>query len=285
VSNSTREDRSLERLAALLAMAEGSTNEAERAAFMDKAQRLATLHSIGLANARAHAQNKNKTANPISRTITIGPKGKKGLANYVILMDEIARANDVMITIAHNSTYVNLYGFEEDIEVTERLYGSVLHQMVAASEKYLATGQYKAETDWRQVRRYDPAMDFYYMDWDETPIPKQTARTNFQQEYANRIGSRLQTAKTQVEKEAEQQQEATTPLPAGTPGVALVLAGKKKSVKEYYDRTNNASGSWRGDSRNTAYSESARDAGKTAADRAHLNNPNTIGGARGEIGR
>jgi hypothetical protein len=272
------ENRSLERIAALLAKAEATDNDAERDAFMATAQRLATLHSIELATARAHARNKNKNASPVQRMVTIGPRRKHGLKNFVELMYQVATANDVLITIAHNSTFVNLFGFQEDIELAERLYGSLLHQMVAACERYLATGQYKNETALRRVRMYDYDLDMFYTDWGLGPTPKQTARTNFQQEYADRIGTRLWRAKKDTEKEVEKEEVSTDQAP----GVALVLAEKTKEVQAFYDATSNARGSWRG-ARTSAYSESASAAGRAAADRAQLSSPDAIRGTRGAI--
>lgn len=262
-------------------MAEGTDNEAEASAFMEKAQQLATLYSLSLAEARARAQDKNKAAKPVMRCITIGPAGKKGLANYVILMIEVARANDLVVTIARNSTYVNLFGFEEDIDLTQRLYGSLLHQMVTASENYLATREYETETVYRRVRKTD---DYYgsYTTWEHTAVPKQTARRNFQQAFADRIGARLRKAKKEAETQA---QEHEAELPAGTPGVALVLREKTKQIKEFYDRTSNARGSWKGGSRDVDYSQSAHTAGAAAAAHARLDSPSAIGGTRTAIGR
>ncbi len=122
----TTDDRSLERLAGLLAMAEGSDNEAERDAFMVRAQELSTLYSISLATARAHDTKKRNATTPLTRVVSIGERGKHGLKNYVELICEIARANNTKLTIAHNSTFVTLYGFVEDIDLTITLYGSLL---------------------------------------------------------------------------------------------------------------------------------------------------------------
>jgi hypothetical protein len=283
------ENRSLERLAGILAKAENTDNEAERDAYMEMAQKLSTLYSIGLATARAHAANRNQAAKPTNRRIPIGERGKRGLANYVQLMIEISRANNVEITIAHNSTFVYLWGFEEDIELTERLYGSLLQQMVAASEAWLKTGEYKTE----EMRRLVTKRDMWgstYKDWDWAPVPKTTARTNFQKAFAGRIGARLREAEREARMEAIHEDAAPRPGEPDNrdpeqPGTALVLAEKKKTVQDYFKQNSNARGTWKGSRNNGSGTvSSARNAGRSAADSARLSSPTAIGGARGALG-
>jgi hypothetical protein len=264
--------RPLERLAALLALAENTDNEAERDAFMEKAQKLSTLYSIGLATARAHAANKNRAVGPTSRCVSIGERGRRGLANYCHLMIAIADANNLEVTIAHNSTFVHLWGFEEDIELAQQLYGSLLQQMVAASERYLKTLKYRTETMWRQVTRTSP-QGYTYKDWDLAPVPKQTARTNFQQAFADRIGIRLLDAQKEATKEAI---ENDTPQSAGT---AVVLAEKAQAVELCYRENSNARGFWKG-GRHSGVVDSAREAGHAAANSARISSPSAIGGTR-----
>lgn len=120
-----------EKIAKLLAQAEGAGTEAEAQTFMDKAQQLATLHSIDLAKARHITVAKQRTA-PVTRTITIGVRGTKGLNTLVQLIIGIARANDVILNVAHNSTAVFAYGFAEDIDITEALFASLSVQMAHA---------------------------------------------------------------------------------------------------------------------------------------------------------
>lgn len=204
-------DRTLERIAALLAQAENAGTEAEAATFMEKAQQLATLRGIDLARARSHTKSK-ETTTPVQKTVVIGERGKKGLSTFTNLFLEIARANDIRCNIAHNHTRVYCYGFAEDIEAAEILYASLVVQMVDACEKFLATGEYKNETIYRQVYRKYSREDYYYygtkgyMDWEYVPVPKLTARINFQEAYGDRIGTRLSNAKhdaIQKEKERE----------------------------------------------------------------------------------
>ena len=70
------DDRMLARIAALLRQAEGTDNAHEAEAFMAAAQRLATMTSIDLAVARAHAATRTGAQTPTQRTITIGEPGE-----------------------------------------------------------------------------------------------------------------------------------------------------------------------------------------------------------------
>ena len=147
---SMRDDKLLTRIGGLLRQAEGTENEHEAEAFMAAAQRLATAASIDLALARAHDPAARKATAPITRQITVGKAGKRGLRTYVQLFVQIAQANDVTCDVASNSTFVIAYGFETDIDTCEALYTSLVIQMVAASDAYLKSGAYKGETA-RQV--------------------------------------------------------------------------------------------------------------------------------------
>ena len=160
------DDRMLARIAALLRQAEGTDNAHEAEAFMAAAQRLATMTSIDLAVARAHAATRTGAQTPTQRTITIGEPGSRGLRTYVQLFAAIAAANDVRCDVASNSTFVYAYGFAEDIDASHALYASLVVQMVRSCDAYLATGAHR-------------------------PTPTITARLNFQLAFGTRIGRRL----------------------------------------------------------------------------------------------
>ena len=67
-------------------------NAHEAEAFMAAAQRLATMTSIDLAVARAHAASRTAAQVPTQRTINIGEPGSRGLRTYVQLFAAIAAA-------------------------------------------------------------------------------------------------------------------------------------------------------------------------------------------------
>ena len=148
-----RDDKLLTRIAGLLRQAENTDNEHEAETFMQAAQRLATSASIDLAVARAHDPAARRKTTPITRQVAIGETGKRGLRTYVQLFVAIARANDVTVDVAGNNTFVLAYGYEADIDTCEALYTSLLIQMVAASDGYLRSGDYRGETSARVVRK------------------------------------------------------------------------------------------------------------------------------------
>ena len=145
-------DKDLARIAALLRKAEGTDNQHEADAFLQAAQRLATLAAVDLAVARAHTTKTERRATPTQRTITIGDAGKRGLRTYVDLFLAIGRANNVTCDIARDSTRVYAYGFETDIDTAEAIYSSLVVQMVRASDAYIKSGEYAREWVMKQVR-------------------------------------------------------------------------------------------------------------------------------------
>ncbi|MCX2713030.1 DUF2786 domain-containing protein [Mycolicibacterium sp. J2] len=239
-------DKMLARIAALLRQAEGTDNAHEAEAFMAAAQRLATATSIDLAVARAHSAQRTKAQLPEQRVITIGPAGTKGLRTYVQLFVVIGLANDLTCDVATNSTYVQAYGFAEDIDATHALYASLVTQMVKASEAYINSGAHR-------------------------PTPTITARLNFQLAFGARVGQRLAEAKAEAEREADRQDR---------PGTALALRNKDLELKSFYRQTSSARGTWRASSASAGYSSDARRAGDRAGKRARLGPSQELPGAR-----
>lgn len=183
-----------ERIGKLLAQAEGTDNQAERDVFMAKAQSLATHHSVDLAKARHAVTAKERTV-PITRQVRLGEKGTRGLNTLVELITNIGSAQGVQATIAHSSTWVNFFGFAEDIDVTEALYASLATQMVTASEEFKATGE------WRKDTVYSYRLDDY------KPVSWLSARLDFQQAFAIRVGVRLTVARNEAEAEIVEREE------------------------------------------------------------------------------
>ena len=147
-------EKTLSRIAALLRQAEGTDNQHEADAFLQAAQRLATASAIDLAVARAHSAAKEERTSPVQRAVSIGWPGTRGLRTYVELFLAISRANDVTCDIASNSTTVYCFGFEPDIRTCEALYASLSVQMVRASDTYIKSGAFRADTTgrWSTVR-------------------------------------------------------------------------------------------------------------------------------------
>ncbi|MEU0503704.1 DUF2786 domain-containing protein [Nocardia sp. NPDC005998] len=266
-------DRMLTRIGGLLRQAESTDNEHEAEAFLAAAQRLATRSSIDLAVARAHIAGRERRPTPVQRMIPIGEPGKKGLRTYVQLFVAIAAANDVRCDVARTSTQVYAYGFDSDIDACEALYTSLLVQMVRASDQYIKSGRYRSATvekivtekRWgRQVQRRIQA-----------PVAPVTARLNFQMAFAARIGRRLAEVKAEVEAEV-------VPATAAA-GTALALRNKEIELTDFYKRTSEARGTWRGPQASAGHSAAARRAGDRAGRAARLGTSLELGAARGEL--
>jgi len=242
------DDKMLARIAALLRQAEGTDYAHEAEAFMAAAQRLATLTSIDLAVARAHAATRSKAHTPVQRVITIGAVGTKGLRTYVQLFAVIAAANDVRVDVASNSAFVYAYGFAEDIDASHALYASLVMQMVRASQAYIASGAHR-------------------------PIPTITARLNFQLAFGARIGQRLARAREEARQEAQDQRR-------GRPGTALALRNKEIELRDFYRQESKARGTWHATRASAGYSSAARRAGDHAGRAARLGTSPEVAGAR-----
>lgn len=259
-------DKTLSRIAALLRQAEGTDNEHEADAFLQAAQRLATAASIDLAVARAHAARREARTAPIQKRVEIGEQGSRGLRTYVELFLAVSHANDVTCDIAGDSTAVICYGFPGDIAVCEALYGSLAVQMVRACEAYLARGEFRDELVWRRSGGR----------WVPGPVHATTARINFQQAFARRVGARLAEARTAARAEAM----ARAGLDRGATSTELVLRGKDVELRDFYRGTTTARGTWRGRQAPAVQSRHARRAGDRAGRQARLGGERAIGVAR-----
>ncbi|MDR7167884.1 hypothetical protein J2W56_001603 [Nocardia kruczakiae] len=277
MSTQMPQDKLLTRIGGLLRQAESTDNEHEAEAFMAAAQRLATRSSIDLAVARAHIAGRERRPTPMQKVVAIGEAGKKGLRTYVQLFVAIAAANDVRCDVTRTSTQVYAYGFDTDIATCEALYTSLLVQMVRASDHYIKSGAYKSatvekivvETRWgRKVQRRIQA-----------PVAAVTARLNFQMAFADRIGRRLAQVKADVEAEAV----GADTTAAESAGTALALRNKDLELTDFYSRTSEARGTWRGPQESTGYSPAARRAGDRAGRTARLGLSPELPSARGTL--
>ncbi|MFT4043333.1 MAG: DUF2786 domain-containing protein [Gordonia sp. (in: high G+C Gram-positive bacteria)] len=273
-----RDDKLLTRIAALLRQAENTDNPHEAETFMQAAQRLATASAIDLAVAREHDPASRSATTPVSRQIVIGDAGKRGLKTYVQLFVAIARANDVTVDVAGNSTFVLAYGFAADIDTCQALYTSLVVQMVAASDAYLRSGDYRSETSARVVRKGSGWSTRRVV--ERTPLAPITARLNFQSAFAERIGARLTQARDAARAEAiEADRHAATAVTS----TEIVLRNKEIEVADFYRARSTARGAWRPSSASAGYSEAARRAGDRAGRRAKLRPDREFGSPRGAL--
>jgi hypothetical protein len=272
----------LTRIAALLRQAEGTDNEHEADAFMQAAQRLATAASIDLAVARAHSRRKQARSVPVQKAVPIGEPGTRGLRTYVELFLAVSRANDLTCDIAGNSSTVYCYGFENDIATCEAMYASLAVQMVRASDAYIKSGAYRAELVERRATEGERGRTGRR--WVEVPVRATTARINFQQAFAHRIGERLGEAHGQA-RQAALAAEGGTGRRDQPSGTELVLRAKQLELRDFYTANSTARGAWHGFRAQAGYSSHARMAGDRAARRARLGTGHELGGARPALGR
>lgn len=292
----------------LLALAEGSTSEAEAEAAMAKAQALASAASISLAQARMNAANANKREEPTHERIVIGERGKHINSHLVELYCAVAAPNDIRVTIAHNSTFVNFWGMPSDIKVAKALAASLTVQMVRFGNEFIKEGSWRDQQVYRAKRTY-VKYDSEQWSWEANRYVKgyweeiwgyhkptaQSTRASFYDGFTNALESRLYAARREAVKEAEAAQQHfhdtdTTEVAVNSaPGqalssVALALVSKKEEVTKYYNQKHTSRGYWKGGNRGGHSHSGARDAGRSAAARANLGGGKSIGGAGRAIG-
>lgn len=269
----------IEKISALLAVAERTDNEAEAEAFIAKAQALATNHAVDLAVARQHRQRSLRREEPVIRRVTLSTRQQRNKADRVNLFLAITRANDLKANIAADSTFVELFGFPSDIEVAEALYSSLYLQMVDSCNREMSKKEY------REVEVPYEVLDEY---WGGTktvfkPMDGRTFRRSFYEGFVARIGWRLAEAKREAERGLDervvqvldaQDNEVST-------SAALVLVGKQEEVSAFYAKASNARGSWRGSSSQTH--GFGRERGDEAGSKARLSGQRAISGAKGAL--
>ncbi|WP_146825060.1 DUF7168 domain-containing protein [Aeromicrobium flavum] len=240
-------DGMLAKVGKMLRHAEGAATEAERDAFLTKAQELATTHSIELAVARAaHAAGEVSPA-PRFEAVRLGHRGQQSNVRYIELMLAIARTNDLRCTIRGDNTAVTLYGFPGDIDVAKALYVSLVVQMVADADAYIRSGAHR-------------------------PVHGRTARAAFYSGWTTRIEQRLQRARWAAQASAgayERGIDQVTGEPSGAQLPALVA--KEVEVRDFFDhmrRQHGVRGTWRGSS--AVADERSSEHGRDAAERARL---------------
>ncbi|MDX3260759.1 DUF2786 domain-containing protein [Streptomyces sp. MI02-2A] len=276
-------DRMLDKLSKLLRQAESAKNPAEAEAFMQKAQSLASTHSIELAIARQHTAKKEQREQPTHKVIAIGEKKKLGNAHFIDLFRWVAYNNDVTLNIGNDNTYVIAFGMPSDIEVVEVLYASLVFQMVESANAWLKTGEYKSEKVWRSVRKRD-RWGGSWVEEQYVTITPQAARKNFYEGFGARVYQRLSAARLEAVMAAEAREveirgERGSEESSST---ALVLKAKADEVKEYHAKHSTAKGTWKGSSVSVR-SHAARSAGDDAGRTARLGTAKAIGGSRTSI--
>jgi hypothetical protein len=120
----------LRKIRALLAKAEATPFGPESEAFTAKAQELITRSRIDAALLAARdAQDRDR---PVARRIDIDSPYLKA---KVVLLSDIAQANDCRAIWPTNQRYVHLLGFPTDLDAVDELFTSLLVQATAAMQR------------------------------------------------------------------------------------------------------------------------------------------------------
>jgi hypothetical protein len=278
----------LEKIAKLLAQAEGTNNPAEAQAFTDKAFALAQAYNIDIAMAKARQKDRGKNEEVETRAIKVGEPGRK-FKNmpWVDLFLAIARNNDVRCTIAHDRATVYAYGFPSDIDMCERLFASLNVQMVGQCNTALRDGVHKAQG----VHGATFRPNFYVGFGNEISRRLHEARKNElerraqeekaeQERFAEMIAAAapstgfVEDAGTQAELDSPQEESLST---------ELVLKAKVEQVDEFYrSKTGHLRGGYGGYSPNRS-SYSAQGVGREAARKVSIGGAGSLPGARKAI--
>ncbi len=241
------EDRIIDKIGKLLAQAEGTTNEHEADAFVSRAQELATAYAVDLELARSRqAARRLRSAEEAfeQRTVAIGKRGRRGNRQLVMLYVVVAAANDVLVNVAQDSTFVIGFGYAEDLEVVERLWASLATQMAGAAGRRLRDGEHQA-----------------------AGVAAVSWRLSFYEGWLHAVQTRLEQARARV---------LSQPVQEGVEGAtsgALVLRAKAERVREFHDGASQARGSWRGGRGDRQVHGSAWRAGESDGRLARLGEP------------
>lgn len=269
----------MEKIAGLLAHAEGAGTPEEAATYTEHAQKLATMYAVDIELARYRAAHKDDREEPVTRRVNVGEPGRQHKNRFwVDLALAITSNNDIRCTIAHDNASIWAYGFPSDIDVMEKLFVSLNVQMVQQCNENLRAGVHK-----------------------ELGVHGRTYRPNFYEGFVREMSWRLMNARAQaLDEQKERDANAARLVAAAAPPKelteetavaepvmtgALVMVKKKEEVDEYYSKNSNARGSYKTYGATTR-SGSAQEHGRQAARNASLGGgAGALGGNRKALGK
>lgn len=236
-------ERIIDKIGKLLAQAEGTSNEHEADAFVSRAQELATAYAVDLELARSRQAARRLRAGEEAfeqRTLQVGERGRRGNRQLVTLYLVVAQANDVLVNVAHDSTFVIGFGYAADLEVVERLWASLATQMATAAGRRLRAGEHRA-----------------------AGVAAVSWRLSFYEGWLHAVQSRLEQARARA---------LAQPVQGASSG-ALVLRAKAERVRAFHDQASEARGSWRGQRSDRRVHGQAWRAGESDGRLARLGEP------------
>ena len=254
LTTSDKADGITDKVNKLLIHADKAGTDEERRTYLEKAESMATEHSINLALVRKRQADKENDGNR-DRPMTGKLYSFLALPNVtyrnlaVELGTEIAHAHGARCTIRGKSMYMTFYGFPEDVHITELLITRVTPMMFEESDRYIKSPQHKL-----------------------SGVHATSARITFCKSFASEIGRRLQEAVARVTGERIAAEAATYVEGETTiTGTELALQGKELEVANYvayeFKRTG-VRGSWSGSK--SQWSSEASSAGRTSARRVNI---------------
>ena len=242
-------DTVIDKVAKLLTHADGASTPEEQAAFIDKAEMLASEHAINLAMLRKkQADTEEQTGRPTtSQMYSLRALPSTTYRNLTVrLGTEIIMAHGGRSAIYGRGDFMIFYGFPEDIELTELMLTRITPMMFEAADEHVVT------------------VEFHL-----TGVAKQSGRIEFCHSFAYEIGRRLREA---VKATASRMQEEQLAIGDGEYSTALVLRDKELEVADYVNyefKRQGVKGTYKG-SRTSAHSGTATEAGRRAAREVNL---------------
>lgn len=238
-------DQMKDKIAKLLAKAEGTDNEDEREAFTAKAEKLMLKLGIDAAELEAAGEVKPEEIIEVRREY----KGGYALT-FVSFVHAVANGwgNVTVLQSGRGSVrYAYIIGHKSDVEMLTQLITSLELQAMSALHVWQKT---------EPSRQYQDNNARY------------VGSRSFLEAYGRTVGNRLFKLRQQAETEA-------------TTGAALVLASKQSRVDDYMGQAYPKLGKARGGNRR--YSAIAGAAGREAGNRADIGGKRVQGGAKGSL--
>lgn len=250
LTTSDKADGITDKVGKLLTHADKAGTDEERRTYLEKAESLAAEHAINLALVRKKQADK---AEDRDRPITGALFSLTALPNVthrnlaVELGSAIAYAHGARSSIRGKSSYMNFYGFPEDVQLTELMLTRICPMMFDEADRYLKSPEHKS-----------------------SGAAAISARITFCKNFAWEVGRRLKEAVAQTERAVVEQLALTDS--AASASTELVLREKAIEVADYVEyefKRQGVRGSWSG-SNTSAWSGKAADAGRSAAKNANL---------------